>query len=76
MPDEIRDHDQKIVNKALDQLLLHFDSAEVFVTRLDGEKTVAGAFGRGNWYARYGVVAEWVDNGGGLDVGESEEADE
>jgi hypothetical protein len=68
MPDEFREHDESIVNKALDQLLMHFDSATVFVTRHEGENTVGGAFGRGNWYSRYGIVQEWIDNGGRLDL--------
>ncbi len=68
MPDEIRDHDEKTVNLALDGLMHHFDSAMVFVTRQDGTLTVAGAFGRGNWYSRYGIVQEWLDNGGSLDL--------
>jgi hypothetical protein len=69
MPDEIRSNDVAAVNKALDQLMLHFDSATVFVTRQDGSKTVGGAWGRGNWYSRYGIVSEWCENGGGLDTG-------
>jgi len=66
MPDEFRDHDEAIVNQALDVLMKHFDAASVFVTRQDGDLTVGGAFGRGNWYARKGQVVEWIENGGAM----------
>jgi hypothetical protein len=72
MPDEIRDNDEKIVNRALDQLMLHFDSAQVFVTRQDGDNTVGGSFGRGNWYARKGQVGEWLENGGAMHIGDDD----
>lgn len=76
MPDEIQAHDEAVVDRALSDLLKHFDAAEVFVVRQDGDKTVGGAFGRGNWYSRYGIVTEWFENGGCLDLAEREDDDE
>jgi hypothetical protein len=75
MPDEIRENDEAIVNKALDGLMLHFDTAQVFVSRQDGSTTVGGGFGRGNHYARRGQVQEWLDNGCAMN-GDGDEPEE
>ncbi len=80
MSDEIKEHDEEFVQGIVTQLLQHFDSVQVFVTRQvpDGQ-TLAFSPGRGNWYARYGQIVEWVKNGGAMRIsgqGESTEEDE
>jgi hypothetical protein len=67
MPDEIQEHDEKHVNGVIDQLLKHFDTVQVFVTRQEPDgQTVAFSPGKGNWYARYGQITEWLENGGSM----------
>ena len=72
MPDEIRKHDEVVINKALELLYQHFDAAQVFVVRQEPggmhAKTVAGGYGFGNWYSRYGQIVEWVNNGGSMGI--------
>lgn len=80
MPDEIRDHDEVIVNKAIDDLRLRFDTVQIFVTRQEhggrDANTVGGSYGYGNWYARYGQVINWVENDGSMRApGEAEDTD-
>lgn len=58
--DEIRDHDLEILKKASQGLIQHFDTVQIFVTRHEGEGTVRGNWGNGNWYARFGQVSLWV----------------
>ena len=55
--------DIKTVDAHIDQLMEHFDSVQIMVTRhmpteLDG--TVQISRGAGNWYARYGQVREFL----------------
>ncbi len=76
MPDEFQEQDEAVVNKALDILSSRFEAAQVFICHQEGDKTIGGSFGRGNWYSRYGIVTEWFENGGFLDVGGGEEEDE
>lgn len=70
MPDEIRQHDEAIVNKAIDDLRLRFDTVQIFVTRQESgardATTVGGSYGYGNWYARKGQIIEWLENGGAM----------
>jgi hypothetical protein len=70
VPDEIRENDEGLIQQALNLLYQHFDSATIFVTRQEpggmAAKTVAGAYGFGNWYSRYGQITEWVNNGGAM----------
>ena len=61
--DEFHAHDEEVVNQALDILMRTFDTAQIFVTRQDGQSTVGGAYGRGNFYARYGQVVQWIEAG-------------
>lgn len=65
-PDEIRKHDNEIVKKAVQGLMMHFDTVQVFVSRHDAgsEQTVGCSIGEGNWYARFGQIHEWLKNGG------------
>lgn len=53
----------KIVNRFLDEIGEHVDSAQVFVTRKrdDGNQgTSHMAKGTGNWFSRYGQIKIWV----------------
>lgn len=65
MPDEIQEHDEAVIERCIDELRKRFDTVEIFVTRQEhGGKdsdTVGFATGCGNWYARYGQIAEWLD---------------
>jgi hypothetical protein len=40
----------------------HFDTVHILATKLtdDGRDTVKFSWGKGNWYARYGQIREWV----------------
>jgi hypothetical protein len=60
--DEQRERDIARLDAAAQLLMEHFDSVQIFATRYDGyQRGTAGASaGRGNWYARYGAVKEWV----------------
>ena len=53
---------QKILRSHVAQLMEHFDSVEVVVTKYDSEneRTYKGNRGGGNWYANYGACKEWV----------------
>ena len=64
--DEIEEHDEAIAVKALELLRTHFDSVQIFVSRQDGDRTVAGDFGWGNFFTRMGQVTHWLDNPTGL----------
>jgi hypothetical protein len=73
-PDELRQHDEQYVEGIVTELLKHFDTVQIFVTRQEPDAhTVAVSIGRGNWYARYGQVAAWWENGGAMEKGEEEE---
>ena len=59
-----KDHDLSIVRKACGELMMHFDSVQVFVTRYEPSNdhgTVNVHCGRGNWFARFGQVQHWMD---------------
>lgn len=58
--DEFRNHSEGIVDKAVAELLVHFDAVQVFVTRVDNKQTIGYARGDGNFYARVGHVNEWL----------------
>jgi hypothetical protein len=67
MDEEIRENDIQVLTAALDLLMKHFDTAMVFVARQEKEgETMSSAIGRGNWYARFGQVQSWIDNGGAM----------
>ena len=55
-----KDRDEKMVERCCAQLMEHFDSVQIFVTRHEGDITMSGATGHGNFYARYGQVQEWL----------------
>lgn len=58
--------DVKRIQDALDALSEHYDTVQIFATRheagsLDG--TLNFQRGVGNWYARRGQVADWLEFG-------------
>jgi hypothetical protein len=77
MDEEIRENDIQVLTGALDLLMKHFDTAMVFVTRQEKEgETMSSAIGRGNWYARFGQVQSWLDNGGAMHLPDEDEEGE
>jgi hypothetical protein len=61
MSDDTKDRDLDLVEKHATELSEYFDSVRIFVTRHDGTKgTVHLTKGRGNFYAQYGHVREWL----------------
>lgn len=52
---------QDILRRHCSQIMEHFDSVQIFVTRTmpDGTRTIA--WGDGNWFARYGQISYWLD---------------
>jgi len=58
----IEEADMEKVQKSVDGLMEHFDTVQIFVTRLDSERdgTVNVNIGAGNWFARFGQVCEWT----------------
>lgn len=55
-------NDMALMQKATETLMEHFDSVQIFVTRCDDtmDGTVGANFGKGDWYARRGVVRDWM----------------
>ena len=53
---------EKILKQALDTLGEHFDTVQIFVTshESDDDGTYNGVVGHGNYFARYGLVHEWM----------------
>ena len=59
-----QDSDEQLVRKAVDDLIEHFDTCTVLVTRHDqasANGTVTLVMGAGNWFARYGQMKTWLD---------------
>lgn len=56
------DEEQEIVGRRVAELMEHFDAVQIFVTRYDAEReaTRSVRLGDGNYFARYGMVREWV----------------
>ena len=74
--DDIQKHDEELVEGVVSQLMQHFDTVQVFVTRVEPSgETIGFGPGRGNWYARYGQVHEWLENGGAMHLTERDEED-
>lgn len=64
MPDSTEKADMERIQKALDILSEHFDSVQIFASRHEPateDGTIAATRGFGNWYARYGQIAQWMD---------------
>ena len=57
------DEAEKILSRHLAQIMEHFDSVRVVVTRFDPEAndTQMHSYGHGNFYAQYGAVKAWVE---------------
>ena len=65
---EMRLHDEGFVDKKVQELMSHFDAAQIFVTRQEPDgRTMAYSTGKGNFYSRWGVIHEWIARGGGMD---------
>ncbi len=50
---------EKAVERALDLLAEHYDAVQIFGSYKE-EDTKRYVKGRGNYYARYGMVRQWV----------------
>lgn len=61
-PAAMEDSDMALLKKAAGQLMEHFDTVQIFVTKqCDGaDGTVNANWGCGNWFARYGQVNGWL----------------
>lgn len=59
---EIGDDELKVVQKHIDALKECFDTVQIFVTRheSDNEGTLQIGKGRGNYFARYGQIEQWL----------------
>lgn len=58
-----QDMDIQRVQSAVDSLGEHFDTVQIFCTRHDSGQvggTITLCLGVGNWYARYGQIANWM----------------
>lgn len=60
--DEFREHGEGIIDKSISELMVHFDAVQVFVTRQDGETTMYAGRGKGNYYARLGMIHAWLES--------------
>lgn len=52
-----------LIQKHVDALGEHFETVQIFCTRHDAaieDGTISVVLGSGNWFARYGVVREWL----------------
>lgn len=55
--------DMARLRAAINQLGEHFDTVQIFTTRHEmgsDDGTVSCVLGIGNWYARCGVIREWL----------------
>lgn len=58
-----RDQDMERVQACANQLMEHFDSVQIFVTRheeVESQGTVNINLGAGNYFTRSGHVREWI----------------
>ena len=56
----MNDADLKVLERCLHELGEYFDSVNIFVTKMEGEKTFHAIYGSGNFFARLGLVREWL----------------
>lgn len=58
--------DRDRLTAAIETLQEHFDTVQIFVTRVnagsDGGGTVSNARGSGNWLARVAQAREWIED--------------
>lgn len=76
--DDLEDHerDQRAIRAAMNALTGRFESVTIFVNRYDPDDTTkAFVVGRGNCYARYGQVREWIESSSLQDVKSYEDED-
>ena len=63
--DDVFQNDDESVEAALRGLMHHFDAVQIFATRHEvsknGPRTIGISKGGGNYFARRGIVIEWVD---------------
>lgn len=57
--------DMERVKAAVQTLMEHFDTVQIFASRYEIEserngETTEIAYGDGNWFARFGQVKEWI----------------
>ena len=61
MSAENKDRDIALVTRIATELSEQFDSVRIFVSRHDGKAgTCRVSIGRGNFYAQYGQIREWL----------------
>lgn len=55
--------DPALIAEAIAKLVAHFDSVQIFASRhrKGDNKTEHVTGGYGNWYSRYGQIAEWLN---------------
>jgi hypothetical protein len=74
---EIQEHDEEFVDRKLQEIMQFYDAAQVFVTRQEPDgRTMAYSTGKGNFYARWGLIHEWVSRGGGMEDVPTEEPEQ
>lgn len=62
--EDIQKEDESRVDEAVKKLMHSFDAVQVFVTRCEPDgRTMAYSAGRGNFYARSGLIQEWCSRG-------------
>lgn len=51
------------LQKVIDELMFKYDAVQIFVTSYDGKTgyTKDMAMGYGNWFARRGMIQEWLE---------------
>lgn len=54
------ERDMYLVKAASAGLCEHFDSVQIFATKRVNESTISAVWGDGNYWARIGVVKDWV----------------
>jgi hypothetical protein len=53
---------EKLLKSHVQRLSEHFENVQIFVARMHEGRTQAFEEGSGNYWARKGQVADWVDN--------------
>jgi hypothetical protein len=71
---EPEDEYDKVLRHAVCMLMEHFDTVQVFATKVerhkDPDSTINSTWGRGNWFARYGQIKTWLDRKKETDIRE------
>lgn len=69
------DEDDRVLREAVLKLMEHFDTVQIFATKVEREKdpdsTINATWGRGNWFARYGQIQTWLDRKRAADLHQS-----